>query len=136
MKKRKLKPKKSSKSLASSSNQKSQPKLSKSLPTLHSQKSPPKVTKSLSSSGDQCHGASADTCVDGQPPLLQSERQPKMRKVARGRSEDGLISGTTFKSLQVSCFVIMYMCTHECTSASSFLIIWTMGVACAGSGKI
>ena len=110
MKKIKLKPKKSSKPLLSSNNQKLPPKSSKSLPTHHNQKSPPKVSKSLCSSSDQCHGASADACDDGQPPLLQSERQPKIRKVARGGSEDGLTSSA--KSLQVSGFVSLYNTAH------------------------
>ena len=92
MKKIKLKPKKSPK------------KSDKSLPSSSSHKSPPKSSKPLTSSNGHHHtSASLDPCTVGQPPLLQSEKQPKVRKVARGWSEDGLVSST--KSLQVNCLV-------------------------------
>lgn len=104
MNKIKLKPKKSpkqsSKPLPSSNKQKSPPKSSKPLSSVHNQRSPPKPTKFLALSGEQYCGASLDALADSQPPLLQSERQPKVRKVARGRSEDGLTSNA--KSIQVS----------------------------------
>lgn len=111
MKKIKLKPKKSPKPStkppppSSSSNQKSPPKSSKPLSSVHSQKSPPKPTLSLPSSSDQYdRGAILDKCADSQPPpLLQSERLPKVRKVARGKSEDG-----STQSLQVCILLCDY----------------------------
>ena len=123
MKKIKLKPKKSPKASSkppapsSSSNQKSPPKLSKPLSSVHSQKSPPKRTLSLPSSSEQYdRGATHGKCDGSQPPppLLQSDWLPKVRKVARGKSEDA-----STQSLQVCRLIfIRYVCVvRSCSSA-------------------